>query len=356
MRLIMLIGALLILACGEDISDKNLEKNTEQKKYVSLLHRLADSTQTYQIPSIDNKINFPEAHSPKKNYRHEWWYITANLVTDDGDDIAMQWTLFRTAIKGKHWYFAHAALGSDKQHLSAFRNAREELGNLTITNNPFSASIDDWQWLSSSELLPAKLNFADFKDDNQWQVKLDLQGANQFYLQGAQGYNRKHAQLLIASHYYSQPFIKASGRIFLDGEWHNVTGNAWFDREWGSQMLAPEQQGWDWFSLRLKPELALMVYRIRSDNKDFIYASLMHDNGDIETLTPDEVKLISIISTVQSTYPNHFKIIIKKHEIDIDVKTINKDQIMRFGIEYFEGMVNFTGSHTGIGFLEMTGY
>ena len=55
MRLIMLIAALLILACGEDISDKNLEKNTEQKKYVSLLHRLADSTQTYQIPSIDNK-------------------------------------------------------------------------------------------------------------------------------------------------------------------------------------------------------------------------------------------------------------------------------------------------------------
>jgi predicted secreted hydrolase len=29
---------------------------------------------------------------------------------------------------------------------------------------------------------------------------------------------------------------------------------------------------------------------------------------------------------------------------------------MRFGIEYFEGMVTFTGSHQGRGFLEMTGY
>ena len=356
MKLIVLSTMLLIFACSEHLTTENTEKNLEQKKYVSPLHRLADSAQTYEMPSIDNQINFPDAHSPKKNYRHEWWYITANLVTEQGDNIGVQWTLFRTAIKGKHWYFAHAALGSDKQHLSAFRNAREELGNVSINNNPFIASIDDWKWQSSSELLPAKLNFADFKDDNQWQVQLDLQGTNQFYLQGEQGYNRKHAKLPIASHYYSQPFIKAAGRILLDGKWHNVTGNAWFDREWGSQMLAPDQQGWDWFSLRLKPELALMVYRIRSDNKDFIYASLMHGNGNIETLTPDEVKLISITSKVQSTYPNHFKIKIKKHAIDIDVKTINKDQIMRFGIEYFEGMVNFTGSHQGIGFLEMTGY
>jgi len=348
MRFLLIVTILLLMACNEYTS--------EPKKYVSPLHRLADKTQNYEMPSIDNKINFPDAHSPKKSYRHEWWYITANLITDDGDDIAVQWTLFRTAIKGKHWYFAHAALGNDKQHLSAFRNAREELGNLAITNSPFSASIDDWSWQSSSELLPAKLSFSDFKDDKKWQVQLDLKGANQFYLQGEQGYNRKHAQLDIASHYYSQPFIKVTGRVFIDDEWHNVSGNAWFDREWGSQMLAPDQQGWDWFSLRLKPELALMVYRIRSHNQDFIYASLMYENGDIEILTQDEVKLISINNTDESTYPNQFKIKIKNHAIDIDVKTINKDQIMRFGIEYFEGMVSFTGSHTGIGFLEMTGY
>ena len=29
---------------------------------------------------------------------------------------------------------------------------------------------------------------------------------------------------------------------------------------------------------------------------------------------------------------------------------------MRFGIEYFEGMVTFSGSHQGKGFVEMTGY
>lgn len=323
---------------------------------MSPLHRLADKTQNYEKPSINNKINFPDAHTPKKAYRHEWWYITANLLTESGDNLAVQWTLFRTAINGKHWYFSHAALGDEKQHLSAFRNAREELGNLEISINPFSASIDDWIWQSSSDLLPANLHFSDSKDDKKWQVELELKGANQFYLQGEQGYNKKHADLDIASHYYSQPFIEVNGRVFLDGKWLNVEGNAWFDREWGSQMLASDQQGWDWFSLRLKSELALMVYRIRSDNTDFIYASLMHKNGDIETFTQDDVNLILLNHNDKNTYPNHFKIEIKSHEIDIDVKTINKDQIMRFGIEYFEGMVSFNGSHQGIGFLEMTGY
>ena len=65
-------------------------------------------------------------------------------------------------------------------------------------------------------------------------------------------------------------------------------------------MLGQDQQGWDWFSLRLNPELALMVYRIRSNNKDFIYARLMHDNGDIETLTPDDIKLIELTNNDQS--------------------------------------------------------
>jgi len=348
MKLILTLALLLLVACG----DANLEK----KEYVSPLHRLADKTQNYENPSVNNEINFPDAHAPKKTYRHEWWYITANLVTENDDDLAVQWTLFRTAIKGKHWYFAHAALGSEKQHLSAFRNAREEFGNLEILTAPFSASIDDWTWQSSSDLLPAKLNFSDFIDNKQWQVELNLKGKNQFYLQGEQGYNKKHAQFNIASHYYSQPFIKVNGRVFIDGHWLNVTGNAWFDREWGSQMLAADQQGWDWFSLRLESDLALMVYRIRSDDKDFIYASLMNENGDIETLTQDEVNLISLKQKDDENYPNHFKIKIESHKIDIDVKTINKDQIMRFGIEYFEGMVSFSGSHQGKGFLEMTGY
>ena len=42
-----------------------------------------------------------------------------------------------------------------------------------------------------------------------------------------------------------------------------VTGQAWMDREWSSQPLAPDQSGWDWLSLHLKTGEKLMLYRMR---------------------------------------------------------------------------------------------
>ena len=180
-----------------------------------------------------------------------------------------------------------------------------------------------------------------------------------YFLQGDNGYSQKHHHLAIASHYYSQPFIKVSGEVYWQNKWQKVTGNAWFDREWGSQMLAEDQQGWDWFSLRLNEHTALMVYRIRSAEEDYLYGSLMQRDGTIRTLSSEDIVIKSRFSSqsvANAEYPDSFAITIAQEEIDITVKVINKSQIMRFGIEYFEGMVLFSGSHQGQGFLEMTGY
>jgi predicted secreted hydrolase len=123
-------------------------------------------------------------------------------------------------------------------------------------------------------------------------------------------------------------------------------------------MLAPDQQGWDWFSLRLDNNTALMVYRIRSEQRDYLYGSVMKQGGDIRTLSEIDVNLVEVkkAGRADGKYPQSFKLSIIKEGIDIDVNVVNPNQVMRFGIEYFEGMVTFSGSHQGEGFLEMTGY
>jgi predicted secreted hydrolase len=98
-----------------------------------------------------------------------------------------------------------------------------------------------------------------------------------------------------------------------------------------------------------------MVYRIRSVDKEHLYASLMHDNGIIETLPSEEINLM-VKQTKKGKYPEGFKLKLEKYNIDLEITAINNNQIMRFGIEYFEGMVKFNGTHQGTGFLEMTGY
>ena len=81
-------------------------------------------------------------------------------------------------------------------------------------------------------------------------------------LQGENGYSRKSEQGQ-ASYYYSQPFFTVEGTLTLHGRETKVTGRAWMDREWSSQSLAPDQTGWDWFSMHLSSGEKLMLYRIR---------------------------------------------------------------------------------------------
>jgi predicted secreted hydrolase len=387
----MVFLVLLMLLFTSACSDEEATKR-------SPLKGLGDATGAFEKPSRSNVIEFPTVHAPQKSYQQEWWYLTANLTTESGEALATQWTLFRRGVESKHWYFAHAALADAQHHQSAFRSARETLGNLTISSKvtateAFNAKIDDWQWQSTQGLLPANLHYGNFvglategnisnepvksrvrntvkkteKDKQLWQVNLDLtldenstdEQKPHYFLQGDDGYSQKHQSLAIASHYYSQPFIKVSGEVYWQNKWQKVTGNAWFDREWGSQMLAEDQQGWDWFSLRLNENTALMVYRIRSSDKDFLYGSLMQRDGSIQTLSSEDIVIKSSFSSQSVTnaaYPDSFSIEIAQKDIDIEVKVINKSQIMRFGIEYFEGMVSFSGSHRGQGFLEMTGY
>jgi len=399
--LLTLLSFFLLAACSDEKPAKR-----------SALKGLSDTLGDFEQPTKDPVIRFEQAQAPHKNFQQEWWYLTANLTTESGQELAAQWTLFRRAVEDKHWYFAHAALADANQHQSAFRSGREELGNVGITTQPFKAVIDNWQWQSTQGLLPANLRYGNLISANteqplassskqqpfankltvqqpmsdkaivveptvlalaeqaqRWQVNLNLSldealiGKTPYFLQGENGFSQKHHTLAIASYYYSQPFIKVSGEVFWQNKWQKVSGNAWFDREWGSQMLAEDQQGWDWFSLRLNENTALMVYRIRSDIKDYLYGSIMRRDGTIKTLSSSDISLTRSkannkpqSSGGSSRYPEQFSIAITQDDIDIEVIVINNKQIMRFGIEYFEGMVTFSGSHQGRGFLEMTGY
>jgi len=373
---ILVATAILVTGCSGEAEKKRQS-----------LKLLADADGQFANASLDKPIIFPQAHAPKKAYRQEWWYLTAMLTTEDGQSLASQWTLFRRAVGDKHWYFAHAALADANNHSAAYRNGREELGNVNITTEPFNATIDDWRWQSTSNLLPASLVYgsavgsinsaidaselgevtndaphdatkAVVAKQSNWQVELKLATTAEYFLQGDNGFSIKHPNLNIASHYYSQPFIDVTGKVYWQGKWHKVTGTAWFDREWASQMLGQDQQGWDWFSLRLNENTALMLFRVRSDQKNYFYASIMSRNGEIRSIASSDINLISHHNntTSDSPYPQSFSLAISKEDINLKVEVINEQQIMRFGIEYFEGMVRFSGSHQGEGFVEMTGY
>ena len=66
-----------------------------------------------------------------------------------------------------------------------------------------------------------------------------------------------------ASHYYSVPQLRVSGRVRIGSEDQPVTGRAWLDHEWSSELLPPAPGAGTWVGLNFADGGALMAFRLR---------------------------------------------------------------------------------------------
>ncbi|MEK7683124.1 MAG: lipocalin family protein, partial [Chloroflexota bacterium] len=57
-----------------------------------------------------------------------------------------------------------------------------------------------------------------------------------------------------------------------------------------------------------------------------------------------------------SEYPSGWRIDIPSAGLALEVQPLIADQELRLGIVYWEGAVRVTGSVTGLGYVELTGY
>ena len=58
---------------------------------------LGTDAEGFSIPQAGRQLAFPLDHGAHPDYRIEWWYLTANLKDENGADLGLQWTLFRSA-------------------------------------------------------------------------------------------------------------------------------------------------------------------------------------------------------------------------------------------------------------------
>ncbi len=312
---------------------------------------------------------FPADHGPHPDFRIEWWYVTANLVDPSGTAHGLQWTLFRQAMRpgpqAEGWasqqiWMGHAAITRADIHRFAETFARGGIGQAGVEAKPFSAWIDAWQMqgaerTSDQRLAPLTLNAA----GPGFSYALELAADRPLVLQGDGGYSRKSQHSEQASYYYSQPFFKVAGRITIDDKPAEVTGQAWMDREWSSQPLAPDQSGWDWFSLHFGSGNKLMLYRMRQTGGDhYIFGNWIAPDGSTRSFTSAEVALApkAPIEIAGRKMPVEWQIAIPSLALSIQCVPLNPRSWMGTSFPYWEGPISFSGSHDGVGYLELTGY
>ena len=311
---------------------------------------------------------FPTDHGPHPDYRIEWWYVTANLADSAGAAYGAQWTLFRQAMapgaQQEGWanqqiWMGHAAVTRADTHRYSETFARGGVGQAGVETRPFRAWIDSWEVRGSDRMreetiAPLELNASG--TDFSYALRLDAD--RPLVLQGDAGYSKK-SERGQASYYFSQPYFKAAGSITIDDKPHEVTGLAWMDREWSSQPLASDQTGWDWLSLHLTSGEKLMLYRLRQkDGHNDLYGNWIEPDGrSIEIASADNSMTPAAFTDLEGRrIPTAWRLAIPSRSLTIECVPLNPRSWMGTSFPYWEGPISFKGSHSGLGYLEMTGY
>ena len=261
---------------------------------------------------------------------------------------------------------AHMAITTADDHVSFQRYSRgaekTQAARAGVTTSPFSAWLDDWVLESTgTDWLPMVVKAR----QGDYALHLQLQGDKPLVLQGDAGFSQKHADGG-GTYYYSQPFLKASGELTIDGQAIPVTGEAWLDREWGSQFLQADQAGWDWFSLHLDNGDKLMLFQLRQRDgekvgNNFTHGSLIAANGSKTLLDPEQIQLKVLGKTVVMgrTLPLQWRIELPQIGRQLYIKALHPSQWMDVDFPYWEGAVSVSGSgpeNRGRGYMELTGY
>jgi predicted secreted hydrolase len=314
----------------------------------------------FSSPQRPAQFYFPIDHGPHYDYRIEWWYLTANLEGLDGTPYGLQWTLFRSALTsdgGKGWsspqlWMGHAAVTTPDAHFVTERLARGGIGQAGVQADPFEAWIDDWQLVGPDF---ATLTMTASGPDFAYDMVLNSDGPLVFH--GDEGYSVKSAEGQ-ASFYYSQPFYAIEGTLILPTGSIEVAGDAWLDREWSSQPLSYNQTGWDWFSLSLE-DGKLMGFRLRqTDGSYYTSATWIDPNGSATSYSNGafEADPVAISDVGGRDVPTTWNVRLPDRGVDVEVTAINPQAWMDTSVSYWEGPIIVLGSHTGRGYLEMTGY
>lgn len=321
---------------------------------------LGQTAEGFAIPRPDRPFAFPIDHGAHPDYRIEWWYVTANLETASGEPRGIQWTLFRSALeprRGEGWespqiWMGHAALTMPATHRYAELFARDGIGQAGVEPQPFAAWIDDWEMAGPTlSDVTLRANGEDFSYD------LQLSATGPFVPQGERGYSVK-SQDGQASYYYSQPFYEVTGTITLDGVTEEVTGTAWLDREWSSQLLSEDQTGWDWFSLNLDDGTRVMAFQLRGARGAYNSGTWIRPDGTPRPLPPEALRFtpLEMAEVAGRDVPVRWRVEIPEEGLDVEVDALNPQSWMGTLFSYWEGPVRIEGSHAGRGYLEMTGY
>jgi predicted secreted hydrolase len=324
---------------------------------------------------------FPRDHGSHPEFRTEWWYFTGNLTDPSKKRFGYQLTFFRQGVLFKAndpshpWairdiYLAHFTLTdvSADQFWYGDRASRKGPGLAGAAEEGMHVWLLNWM---------AKMEGKKIKLEARYQgmeLSLDLVPQKPLVFHGKNGLSQKGPIEGQASYYFSYTDLETKGfmRTPLSQTSIRVNGISWFDHEFGSNQLTPNQVGWDWFSLHLSNGQDLMIYFLRRKDGTVEPSSsgtLVTRLGDASHLKLSDIN-VEIIDYWKSPksggrYPSRWRMNVPIAKIKMEISSLVSSQELltegSTGVIYWEGAVAGKGTCAGKsitceGYVELTGY
>jgi predicted secreted hydrolase len=318
------------------------------------------------------RFQFPRDHFDHRDFRTEWWYYTGNLHGHDGHRYGFELVFFRQAQyrgtsnnlstwRADDLYLAHLALtdidGKRFRYYTRLNRAGPGIAGVSfdekrIWNGNWQAR---WENSSGEQVLTAVAEGIRFE--------LRLTPRKPAVIHGENGVSQKAEGAGFASYYVSFPRLAVEGKV--NGE--IVSGLAWVDHEWFTSQLAANEVGWDWFSIQLDNNTELMLFQLRrSDGTVDPYSAgtFIGRDGHATHLKRADFDLQPLdlwrSPKTGARYPVRWRVSVPSLKLTLDCAAAIPEQELaapdQQGTTYWEGAVTYSGSASGTGYLEMTGY
>lgn len=339
--------------------------------------------ESWEIAQPGYKFQFPRDHFSHPQYQTEWWYYTGNLRAAGGRRFGFELTFFRQAQKlgaqiltseAPVWrpdqlYLAHFALsdidGRSFYHSERLHRAGPGLAGASLADQRYWNGNWQVRWLSLADSRQQLTAVCE-----RFTLTLLLNPLKPAVIQGENEVLRKGPREGQTSHYIAFTRLQASGELKEANHTHAVSGLAWMDHEFFTEPPANNLTGWDWFSIQLRTNEELMLYRMRGphgESSPFSSGSYIDAQGKMHFL-PAAAFFLTTGATWQSPhsgarYPIAWEIRVPSLNLVLHAKTDLQDQELSSANAptYWEGAVTYSGTRrgksiAGAGYLEMTGY
>jgi predicted secreted hydrolase len=161
-----------------------------------------------------------------------------------------------------------------------------------------------------------------------------------------------------------------TGTLTFHGEPSTVTGEAWFDHQWGD-FIAVGGGGWDWFAVNLADgtDLTLSLVRAGDGTYPLVYGTYAAADGTVTHLASSDFTVAATGSWTSpntgAVYPAGWQVSIPSQALTVTLQPTVPDQELdtraTTGVVYWEGSQHVDAVHNGAfvdgqGYVELTGY